>query len=131
MLLADRRGGTQMIAYVVLVAGVAIAALPAARGLDASAKGSFEGSTVRFDKPGTYVGGDTGARGGGGGARAFGGDTSRGWTLEQVADAVLPNPPGAAGAVVCDPSQIGRAPPTPPVAGRPRYAIGGNRDGFG
>lgn len=87
----DARGGAQGIGYVMLVAGVAIVAMRAARGLDRSARDSFEGSTVRFDRPGTYVGGDVsalprgGATGGGGG-----GDATTSWSMPQVRDAVLP-----------------------------------------
>ena len=53
----DQRGGVDYVLYLVLVAGIAIVALPAVRGFTSSAKNSFRTSTTRFDRPGTYTGG--------------------------------------------------------------------------
>ncbi len=53
----DQRGGVEAVLYVMIVAGIALAALPGVRHFTASDKRSFQGSTTRFDRPGTYVGG--------------------------------------------------------------------------
>ncbi len=53
----DQRGGVEAVLYVMIIAGIAIAALPGVRHFTRSDKKSFQGSTTRFDRPGTYVGG--------------------------------------------------------------------------
>jgi hypothetical protein len=89
-----------------LVAGVAVVAIPGARQLERSSKQTFEGSTVRFDKPGTYVGGDVGAtRAGGGGRIGGGGDATESWTVPEVEDAVLPDGDFVPVAYSCDPEK--------------------------
>lgn len=67
-LFRDQRGGVEYVLYVMLIAGIAMVALPGVRYFTATAQHSFEGSTNRFDRPGTYVGGDIQAGGGSRGA---------------------------------------------------------------
>jgi hypothetical protein len=129
-LASDVRGGTQGISYLMLVAGIALVAIPVARALDRSSRDSFEGSTVRFDRPGTYVGGDVGGGNGGGGRGGGGGDATRSWTVPEVAEAVLPG----GGEVVVAGYQETRQECTagaPSGPARPRYVIGGSRGAGG
>jgi len=53
----DCRGAVPNVFYVVALAGIVFVVLPAVRGFTSSAKSSFQTSTIRFDKPGEYVGG--------------------------------------------------------------------------
>lgn len=127
--------------YLIMVAGIALVAVPAARALEGSAEQSFEGSTLRFDKPGTYVGGEVQAtRGGGGRATLAGGGD--GW-ISDVRGVVIPagdahvtrfTDDGDVSVVVADRCQgdrLGAAPTAPFDPSRPRYGMGGHRDGLG
>ena len=53
----DQRGGVEAVLYLMMIAGIALAALPGVRHFTRSDKKTFQGSTTRFDRPGTYVGG--------------------------------------------------------------------------
>ena len=99
----DVRGGTQMVAYVMIVAGIGIVAIAGARALDHSDRATFKASTLRFDRPGTYVGG-TVQHGAGGGAIGPGGDDGAGrtWTEPEVEDVVIPDGDVQAVALTCD-----------------------------
>ena len=61
----DERGGAEFTMYLILVALIALLALPGVRLFTASARGTFERSTTRYDRPGQYASGRARASGGG------------------------------------------------------------------
>jgi hypothetical protein len=59
----DERGGVENVLYLILIAGIALVALPGVRAYTSSAETSFERSTRRYDRPGMYSGARIAAHG--------------------------------------------------------------------
>ena len=127
---ANERGGVGVV-YTIIAGSIAIPALVFASMYALSSNKSFERSTVRFDRPGTYVGG--GASGGGASSSEVTLPTAT--SGGQGGDDVLHN----TGAVVTNEASVGTIVGSVQSPGQPRsgldnsyaVAIAGNEEGEG